>query len=66
MNSMQLLYYQAPISAAILFLPVLLVEPFAQVIFRSWSFTEIVSRIYLGCIFSGFIIAGIDISGSSG
>lgn len=41
-NSMQLLYYQAPISAAILILPMLVLEPVSQVIFRSWSLTEIV------------------------
>lgn len=42
-NSMQLLFYQAPISAAILVVPILLLEPVSQLFFRSWSITEIVS-----------------------
>lgn len=42
LNSMQLLYYQAPISAALLLFPVLICEPVSHLIQRSWSLTELV------------------------
>ena len=45
LNSMQLLYYQAPISAIILILPVLACEPVFQLIYRSWTMAELVSII---------------------
>lgn len=41
LNSMQLLYYQAPISAALLILPVLICEPISLVIYRTWTFYEL-------------------------
>ena len=43
LNSMQLLYYQAPISAALLILPVLICEPISLVIYRTWTFYELVA-----------------------
>jgi solute carrier family 35 protein E3 len=45
LNSMQLLYYQAPISAIILFFPVLAFEPVLQLVYRSWTLAAIVSEI---------------------
>ena len=42
---MQLLYYQAPISAIILILPVLACESVFQLIYRSWTMAELVSII---------------------
>ena len=39
---MQLLYYQAPISAVILIIPVLIFEPVSNLAQRSWSILEIV------------------------
>ena len=45
LNSMQLLYYQAPISAIILILPVLACESVFQLIYRSWTMAELVSII---------------------
>ncbi|XP_046437845.1 solute carrier family 35 member E3-like [Daphnia pulex] len=42
LNSMQLLYYQAPISAIILFFPVLAFEPVLQLVYRSWTLAAII------------------------
>lgn len=42
LNSMQLLYYQAPISAALLIIPVLICEPISLVIYRTWTLMELV------------------------
>jgi solute carrier family 35 protein E3 len=42
LDSMQLLYYQAPISALMLLLPVLFCEPLSNLLGRSWSITELV------------------------
>lgn len=40
---MQLLYYQAPMSAVILILPVATCEPVLELAYRSWTFMELVS-----------------------
>ncbi|XP_032781393.2 solute carrier family 35 member E3 [Daphnia magna] len=42
LNSMQLLYYQAPMSAVILILPVATCEPVLELAYRSWTFMELV------------------------
>ena len=54
LNSMQLLYYQAPISAALLILPVLICEPISLVIYRTWTFYELVA--YLSFNFIPFLM----------
>lgn len=44
LNSMQLLYYQSPISAILLILPVLVCEPVFQLVYRSWTLIELVNQ----------------------
>jgi len=57
MNSMQLLYYQAPISAVILIIPVLIFEPVSNLAQRSWSILEIIS-----VLFSCLMAFGVNLS----
>ena len=42
LDSMQLLYYQAPLSALLLVLPVLWCEPISALVTRSWATIELV------------------------
>lgn len=49
LNSMQLLYYQAPISAALLIIPVLICEPISLVIYRTWTLMELLP-VVLSCL----------------
>lgn len=45
LNSMQLLYYQAPLSALILLLPALYFEPVSSLLTRTWTTTELVMNL---------------------
>lgn len=49
LNSMQLLYYQAPLSALILLLPALYFEPVSSLLTRTWTTTEL-AAIVCSCL----------------
>ena len=51
MDAMQLLYYQAPLSAAILLVAAPILEPIGATLSRSWSATE------LGMVFGSGVVA---------
>lgn len=50
MDPMQLLYYQAPLSAALLFFIVPFLEPVGKTITHDWSLADLVSFIFGICI----------------